>query len=233
MDMTAVELAKPARPPGPSLRLSLVLIIVGLALAIPTFIAGIVPIARAVSDPQGFNAPETVRVHLGKGDYMVYEYTGHNSIGSAFSTNTNVSISPADVTVTSPDGTSIEVRERGDLQETLAVRGDRYAGAVRFTTPVAGEYIVKVDSTVPVPVLIARPFGDTVKSVLGWFALTGVGGVMAVVGIILLIVGSVRRSRTKNAFAYAGAPMPGWHPDPWGSGKWRYWDGVQWTEHVQ
>jgi hypothetical protein len=233
MDMTAVELPKPARPPGPSLRLSIVLIVAGLALAIPTFIAGIVPIVHAVSDPQRFDAPETVRVHLGKGDYMIYEYAGHNSIGSAFSPDTNVSISPADVTVTGSDGTSIEVRERGDLQETLSVAGNRYAGAVRFTTPAAGEYLVKVDSTLPVAVLIARPFGDTVKSVLGWFALTGLGGVMAVVGIVLLIVGSVRRNRSKNAFAYAGAPAPGWHPDPWGSGQWRYWDGVRWTEHVQ
>ena len=29
-----------------------------------------------------------------------------------------------------------------------------------------------------------------------------------------------------------GAPPPGWHPDPWGGGGQRWWDGTQWTGHV-
>ena len=70
-------------------------------------------------------------------------------------------------------------------------------------------------------------------SVLGWFALTGLGGIVLFVGVVLLIVGSVRRGRARNAFAYAAPPSPGWHPDPWGAARWRYWDGYRWTEHVQ
>lgn len=28
-------------------------------------------------------------------------------------------------------------------------------------------------------------------------------------------------------------PSPGWKPDPWGlAGRWRYWDGMQWTPNV-
>jgi hypothetical protein len=26
-------------------------------------------------------------------------------------------------------------------------------------------------------------------------------------------------------------PAAGWHTDPEGSGKWRYWDGTNWTQH--
>lgn len=26
--------------------------------------------------------------------------------------------------------------------------------------------------------------------------------------------------------------QPGWHPDPWDKTKWRWWDGVAWTAHV-
>lgn len=29
-----------------------------------------------------------------------------------------------------------------------------------------------------------------------------------------------------------GQPPPGWHPDPAGRHWWRWWDGVDWTEHV-
>lgn len=30
----------------------------------------------------------------------------------------------------------------------------------------------------------------------------------------------------------AGLPAAGWHPDPAGRHWWRWWDGVDWTEHV-
>lgn len=29
-----------------------------------------------------------------------------------------------------------------------------------------------------------------------------------------------------------GKPPPNWYPDPATAGLWRYWDGVQWTEHT-
>ncbi len=28
------------------------------------------------------------------------------------------------------------------------------------------------------------------------------------------------------------SPHPNWYPDPATAGLWRYWDGVQWTEHT-
>jgi len=29
----------------------------------------------------------------------------------------------------------------------------------------------------------------------------------------------------------ADLPPPGWHPDPNGSGRWRWWNGGEWTAH--
>ena len=229
------ETAEPLtpRPPGPSLRLSLVLVVAGLALAVPTLIAGIAPIVRTVTTSNRYAVPGEIRVHLNRGNYMVFEHRGTNSIGSAFSNDDTVTISPRDVTVTSGAGVSVPVRDRGSIRETLDNNGDRYVGAARFTAPAAGDYVIDVRGASATTVLIAHPLTDTVRSALGWFALTFVGGVACIVGIVLLIVGSVRRGRMRTATAYVPPVPPGWHPDPGGSGRFRYWDGYRWTEHLQ
>lgn len=62
--------------------------------------------------------------------------------------------------------------------------------------------------------------------------------VVAVLWIAAPITWLVERSREKTP-AYAVGPMrpgmpapPGWHPDPSGVNRWRWWDGYRWTEHV-
>jgi hypothetical protein len=229
--VTAPAPPQTPKPAGPSLRVSIVLIIAGVALAIPTFIAGVVPIVEAVRSPIRFEVPGRSTMHLERGDYMVYEDKGPSSIGNAFSQDDSVTISPQDVSVTAPDGTAVDVLERGSTTETVSVGGRRYVGAVRFTTPEAGEYVVGVTDTAVGHALVAHPLASVARRSLGWFALAGLGGLLLILGVVLLIVGAVRRGRAYVP-AFAVSP-PGWYQDPSGSARWRYWDGTRWTEHVQ
>jgi hypothetical protein len=41
-----------------------------------------------------------------------------------------------------------------------------------------------------------------------------------------------RAAYAAQAAARAALPPPGWHADPWGQARLRWWDGRAWTGHV-
>lgn len=205
---TPLTTGEPARKPGPSLKLSLGMIIaaivVGAALAIVasrSFVGVFTSPSRAT--------PAEFSIDAKKGTYAVYERTGtQNRAGNVtFNENAGTVLGPRNVTVTGPGGESIATRGRGSVNETLTRGSIVYTASVRFDTPTAGRYTVRVQGPAT-QVIVARTLTDAFTSAA--LAVIGVVlcGLLLVLGIILLIVGAVRRSRAENRGPVVPSPYP-------------------------
>jgi hypothetical protein len=213
---------------------SLAVLIVGALIAIPALVVLVVHAVHAINPPS-VTTPGTTDLQLGTGTWYLFERTGETSGGAGFTFNQNnaTTLDPGQVTITGPDGTALPATFVSD-HETITKGSRIYTAALQFHVPTAGRFTIQLNTSGPGVVLIARPLTHTFRALAVPFVLTGFGGAVAVVGLVLLIVGSVRRSRVERpAMATPSTPFtpPGWYPDPQRTGAQRYWDGRMWTDH--
>jgi hypothetical protein len=224
----------------------LVLLAIGIVLAI----GGIVAFgASAASLLSGLGSPQSTPAEIPKTfdagtTYAVYEQV---SGGSGTSGDPYLgAIQPGEITVQATDGTAVIVTDAPSLSQTFSDGSKTYLVVATFDPPVSGAYVVTV-KTDGATVIVA-PSLTAVAKALPWLALIGLGALLALAGLIVFIVGIVRRS-SKPAVAagypapgYApvptpsssarptGLPAPGWYPDPERPGGRRYWNGTGWTD---
>jgi len=210
---------------GPSLVLSLGVLAFGVAVALAGALGTWRALAPTLFTSSAYPVPATIERHLDKGDYEVYQRTGTHDRVPGFSTTEEapITIGPNDVAVVGPDGNPLAV-EIADMSETVSRDRATYTGAVWFHVSDAGTYRINIRSSGGFDeVLITSTIGDAFRRAALWLATAVVGGLAAVTGLVLLLVGVSRRRRGVG---------PGWYADPGGSGRLRWWNGNAWTEHI-
>jgi hypothetical protein len=213
--------APPMRAPGPRLLISFIVMGAGFLIGLVAVVAIALPFANTLTSKE-YPVPGTITLNLHEARYTVYQFTGTRSLFGGESNSGAYRIAPSAVTVTAPDGSTVPVSYT--TRDEVLTRGSRqYQGALDFDAPAKGHYVIVFDRSAPSTfVVVSRSVEDVLRSVVGWFALGALGGVVLVAGVIMLIVGIVRRGRAKRMmYAGWGAP-PQWGPGPppqqWGPG---------------
>ena len=203
-------------PPAPPKPKGKGFVVTGAILLVLGIVLGIIGIAGAVGAAAKFvndlgavaTAPATITRDLTAGTtYAVYvEATGGTgSNDDPFTSD----VSSSDITVKGPDGSDVAVNDMGSSAQTVDTNGSTYGALVTFTARTTGQYTIDVAGS-GAHVLVA-PDALAIGKSFAVVAFIPVGVLVGLLGLVLLIVGLVRRSSSKRALAQPGyATGPGY-----------------------
>ena len=184
-----------------------VLLVLGLVLGIVGIVGVGTSAVKLISGATSAEVtPTTFTQVLDAGTtYAVYEATEDNTgfpAGSA--------VSPADVTVTGPDGAMVPVGDPGLSNETYNDSSGTFRVVATFSPPTTGTYQIEVGSDGAM--VFVAPSLTSLGRALVWGLLIGFATLIGLAGLITLIVGLVRRSSSRRPVAAPGYSLGSTYP---------------------
>jgi len=220
------------RAKGPRFVTSIIVLVAGALLTIPGIVMVALGLWHGLSGLT-YSIPGTARAHLGSGTYLVFERTGGPTEGPSSTARAGgVTLASSQLRVTGPDGRTVRVHNTSP-DETVTDNSVTYISALKFTTPGPGEYELRFRTTGHGQVRVQRPLGDVLLRAVPWIIEIVLAALTAAVGLVMLIVGVIRRATSDPPSAVStGTPTAAWLADPAAQHRLRDWDGGQWTDHT-
>ncbi len=180
--------------PGPKLWLSLVTIVLGVAVGVTSIVVIVVNVSHDILGPT-YAVPSTISLHLGTGTHIILERTGAQN---SFDARTrNVDLDPSQIDVVGPSGERVPVASTSGT-ETIARPNGTYVSAVEFDVRRSGTYRVGIHARRPGLVMVQQSIGEVARRSVVWALGIALGALLVFAGLIMLIVGIVRRSKAKQ-----------------------------------
>ena len=185
MEPTRQTSSRRRRMPWP---VGALLMLVGAALVVP-FVARFAATFTELAATPVHATPGDFSVELGQGRYIIFERTATSTTSDDFSVGEGgpVSLRPAAVQVTSPEGQRVPVRQVAP-DETSTRGSSVYTAAVAFDSPSPGWYDIHVGTDGRGEVLVERSVVDIFRGFGLPFLLALLGGFLLLVGGVLLFV---------------------------------------------
>lgn len=208
-EWSLTQVTQPVKRKG---KVAIITGIVLIVLALVTGIAGIAGIANGVGSianesTEPFASPNSITVSLESGKtYVVYELEGTAGQGS---------MQVSDITVTDPSGGAVSVTGMGAFGESFNQGSETFIAVGEFVTSTTGTYTIDV-STEGTTFMVGPSLGSFIGLGLSGLAIV-FAVLLGIAGIIVLIIGLVRRSSSKQQTVSFGYPAGGVAAQPYGT----------------
>lgn len=181
---TTPPVARPPRRGRRLLILGALTVILGSFLGVPGVLRSVAPLIRDIRATNSHQVPSTFVQTLDGDQHYVVAFTHPRADRTPLFAVTDTRDTPVTLDLI-------------DNAQTITINDDVYHGVYEFRTGSGGEHHFDLTTSDPGRVLVIKSFGTFMRRI-GWLLVALLGGAIVSLGLVLIIVGIVNRSRERK-----------------------------------